>query len=230
MSSFFHVYYNVHVVREEYLYCSLGVTESIEVRMYGRSIALPVVASSDKQRLLCSQKMSAGKLSYFPSYRQRDSKVKIPAYTFIPLQSCATLLWILPISFLDFFAFCHCSHCGRLPLTLQKGCIKQRKQLLLPLISTSFNLPQTAFPLLFAMHVGKHFLSSFSTTIPTNQKTLIYIYTISVEIRKTNQVDSICLWASCIQLGLPRKYSLSMPSTVVPINCKQKIAVASASQ
>lgn len=148
--------------------------------MYGRSIALPVVASSDKQRLLCSQKMSAGKLSCFPSYRQRDLKVKIPAYTFIPLQSCATLLWILSISFLDFFAFCHCSHCGRLPLTLQKGCIKQRKQLLLPLISTSFNLPPTAFPLLFAMHVGKHFLSSFSTTIPTNQKDInIHIYNFS---------------------------------------------------
>lgn len=104
--------------------------------MYGRSIALPMVVSSDKQRLLCSQKMSAGKLSCSPFYRQRGLTIRSLHTHLFHCNHVQLYLWIVYISFLDFFSFFHCSHCDRLPFTLQKGCVKQRRQLLSSLKST----------------------------------------------------------------------------------------------
>lgn len=41
LTSFFHAYYNVHMVREEYLYCSLGVTELPMLECMGEALLSP---------------------------------------------------------------------------------------------------------------------------------------------------------------------------------------------
>lgn len=118
----------------------------------------------------------------FPFLQTERLNDKILAYTSIPLQSCATLSVHCIYFFPGFFLFFSLQSLWQAALHVAKRlCQAEKAASLFPQKhKSSFNLPQTAFPLPFTVRVGKHFLSSFSNTTPTKTEDInIYMYNFS---------------------------------------------------